>query len=335
MKKRGTGISAVLYPTGISKGGDASQAIVEVKSDGSVDVLFGSVDLGQGARTVEAQVAAEELGVPYEKVRVYNHDTDIVPYSFGTGASRATFNDSNAVAQAAREARAILFEVAATDLKASPDELAAEDGKIFVKNDPKRSIPFALVAQKANHVMRKAVVGRGCYMRQPSDPDPETGACDPFCTLAWGAMLAEVEVDTETGQVDVLKLVGVYDAGKAINPLLIEGQIESGAVMGMGAAIMESLCPYYPSLDWTPRTLGEYVIPTAVDVPEIVEGIVECPSTENVYGVKGIGEMTANAPSPAIINAIYDAIGVWINEVPATPEKVLQALEKKAAEKKE
>lgn len=331
MKKRGTGIAVAEYPTGASKGGDVSQAIVKVRADGSVDLFFGSPDFGQGSQTVMAQVAAEELGIRYDQVKVYNRDSDTTPFSFGTCASRVTFCDSNAVAQAAGEARAILFEVAAPDLQASPEELVALEGTISVRGDPKRSIPIALVAHKANHVMRKVVVGHGSYMPDVSEPDPETGACDPFCTLAWGAVLAEVEVDTETGEVDVLRLVCVYDAGKAINPLLVEGQIEGGAVMGLGAALMENLYPYYPSLEWAPRTLAEYVIPTAVDIPDIQEEIVECPSTGNVYGVKGIGEMTANPPGPAIVNAIHDAIGVWINEVPVTPEKVLKALEKKAA----
>lgn len=330
MKKRGIGIVADCYPTGASKGGDLSQAIIKIKSDGSVDLYFGSPDLGQGSQTVMAQVAAEELGVRYDQVKVHNRDSDSTPYSFGTGASRVTFCDSNAVVQAAREAKAILFEVVAPDLKASPEELVAADGAIFVRDDPKRSIPIGRAAFKANRVMRKLVIGRGSYMRDVSEPDPETGACDPFCTLAWGAVLAEVEVDTETGEVDVLRLVCIYDVGKAINPLLIEGQIEGGAVMGIGAALMENLYPYYPSLDWAPRTLGEYVIPTAMDTPDIEEEILECPSTENVYGVKGVGEMTANLPAPAIVNAIHDAIGIWFYELPVTPEKVLKALEENA-----
>lgn len=330
MKKRGTGIAVAEYSTGICKGGDLSQAMVKIKSDGSVNLYFGSPDLGQGSQTVMAQVAAEELGVRYDQVKVYNRDSDNTPFSFGTGGSRVTFCDSNAVAQAAREARAILFEVAAQDLKASPDNLVVSDGIIFVRDDPKRRIPMARVAYKANSVMRKVVVGRGSYMRDVSEADPETGACDPFCTLAWGAVLAEVEVDTETGEVDVLRLICVYDVGRAINPLLIEGQIEGGAVMGIGAALMENLHPYYPSLDWAPRTLGEYVIPTAMDIPDIEEEILECPSTDNVYGVKGIGEMTANPPGPAIVNAIHDAIGIWFYELPVTPEKVLKALEENA-----
>ena len=331
MKKRGVGIAALQYPTGISKGGDTSQAIVRVKSDGSADLLTGSVDLGQGVKTVLAQMTAEELGIQYDQVTVINQDTDTSPFCFGAGASRLTFVAGNAVVQAAQEARAILFEVAAPDLKASPEALVASEGKIFVRDDPKRFTTIANVAAKANLTMQKLVVGRGNYMRKPAEPDPETGACDPFCTLAWGMVLAEVEVDTETGEVDVLRLVCAYDVGKVINPALVEGQVESGAVMGLGAALMENLFPYYPSMDWQPQTLGEYVIPTAVDVPEIQEVIVECASTGSAYGVKGVGEMTANAPSPAILSAVHDAIGVWIDEIPVTPERILRALERKAA----
>ena len=331
MKKRGVGIAAAEYPTGMCKGGDVSQAIVKVKPDGSADLIIGSVDHGQGCKTVLAQMAAEELGIQYEQVKVINQDTDTCPICFGSFASRLTFVAGNAVVKAAQDARAILFEVAAPDLKASPEELVASEGKIFVRDDPKRFTTIADVAAKANYVMRKLVVGRGCYMHELSEPDSETGACDPFCTLAWGMTLAEVEVDTETGEVDVLRVVCAYDVGKAINPLLVEGQIESGAVMALGASLMENLHPYYPSMDWQPQTLGEYMIPTAVDVPEIQEVIVECASSDGAYGAKGIGEMTANILGPAVVNAVHDAIGVWIDEIPVTPERILRALERKAA----
>ena len=329
MKKRGVGIAAALYPTGMSGGGDSSQAIVKVKSDGTVDLIIGSCDIGQGAKTVLAQMAAEELGVGYDQVTVVNQDTDATPMCFGTFASRVTFVAGNAVVQAAREARSILFEVAAEDLEASPDDLVAADGKIFVRGAPDRAKSIAEVAGKANFAMRKLVVGRGHYMRDPSSPDPETGKTDPFATLAWAGVLAEVEVDTETGEVEILKLVTCYDVGRAINPLLAEGQIEGGTVMGIGAALMENLYPFYPTRDWQPESYHDYVIPTAADVPEIVSAIYECPSTNGPYGAKGIGEMTANVPAPAIINAIHDAIGVWITEVPVTPEKILKALEAK------
>ena len=323
------GIAATCYPTGVAGGGDFSQAVVRVKGDGSADLIIGAVDVGQGCKTVLAQMAAEELGISYEQVNVVNHDTDICPSSFGTYASRVTFFDGNAVVAAAREARSFLFELAAEDLKASPEDLMAEEGNISVKGAPDRAVPISQIAGKAVFAMGKLILGRGSYRRAPSTPDPETGAADTFATMAWAATVAEVEVDTETGEVVVIKLISAYDVGKAINPMLVEGQIEGGVVMGLGEALMEQLFPYYPTLEGQPDNLGDYLIPTAVDIPDTQHEILEYNSTNGPYGAKGIGEMTANAPSPAIVNAIYDAVGVWIDDLPATPERVLRALEAK------
>lgn len=329
MKKRGVGIAAAHYPTGSSGGGDVTQAYVKVNANGSVDLFVGSVDIGEGCKTVLAQIAAEELGIPYEQVRVHNQGTDEGPICLGTFASRVTYAAGNAVIDAAREARSILFEAAAPGLEAMPEELAAWEGKIFVRNDPSRSLAFSDVTSRANLFMGKLVVGRGHFARALSFPDPETGECDPFCTLAWATTLAEVEVDTDTGEVEVLKLVSAFDAGRAINPLLVEGQIEGGAVMGLGAALMESLYPSYPSMDGQPESLHTYLIPTAADIPETMEAvIVECASSGGPYGAKGIGEMTANTPAPAVVSAIHDAVGVWIDEIPVTPEHILRAMKK-------
>ncbi len=325
MKKRGVGIAAGYHPTGMTGGGDPSQAYVRIQSDGSADLIVGACDIGQGAKTVLAQIAAEELGIRYEQIKVINNDTDICPISTATVANRVTYTDGNAVARAAREARQILFEVAAHDLETSVEELDAADGKIFLKSDPERHTSIAKVAKKAN--LHSLVAGRGHYM-SGDYADPEDGM-DRFATIAWGAISAEVEVDTETGELDVLKLIAVYDVGKAINPMLVEGQIEGGTIMGLGGAIMENLFPYYPSTDWQPRTFGSYVIPTGADVPEIETEILECPSEKGPFGAKGMGEMPINLPGPAIVNAIHNAIGVWIDELPVTPEKILRALDKK------
>jgi CO/xanthine dehydrogenase Mo-binding subunit len=330
MKKRGVGIAAGYYPTGMSGGGDTSQAYIKIKPDGSADLFVGSCDIGQGAKTVLAQIAAEELGIEYEQVKVINDNTDSCPICFGTFASRVTYVSGNAVVQAAREAKQMLFEVAASELEAPVDALEAADGKIFVKSAPSRCTTIANVAGNANFNLRKLIVGRGHFMRDRSMPDPETGACDFVATMAWTSQMAEVEVDTETGEVNVLQLIAAYDVGRAINPMLAEGQIEGGTVMGLGGALMENLLPYYPSLDWQPQTIGDYVIPTAVDVPQMQTEILECPSTDGPFGAKGIGEMTANMPSPAIVSAIHDAVGVWITELPVTPEKILRALDDKA-----
>jgi CO/xanthine dehydrogenase Mo-binding subunit len=327
MKKRGIGIAAGLYPMGMSGGGDSSQALVKVQPDGSAVLTVGSCDIGQGCKTVLAQMAAEVLGIEYAQMKVVNDDTDNCPLSFGTFASRVTYVDGKAVVAAAEDARNILLEVGALMLEKSPEDLVAADGKIFVKDDPSTSLTIGEVAGAATFGMRRLVVGLGHYMRDPATPDPETGACDPICSLAWAANLAEVEVDTETGEVEVLRLVSSYDVGKAINPMLTEGQIDGGASMGIGAALSEALHPNYPSLEGQPTTLGDYAIPTTMDIPQMESVIYECPSSNGPFGAKGLGEMTANCPSPAIINAIHDAVGIWLNELPASPELILKALD--------
>jgi CO/xanthine dehydrogenase Mo-binding subunit len=327
--KRGTGIAAIWYPTGLSGGGDPSQAIVKMQTDGSVDVLIGSVDIGEGARTVMRQMAAEELGVPIEKVNVTLVDTDTSPLDTGTFASRLTHQTGNAVVQASREARQVLFEVAASQLGVSPDQLEATDGMVVVRDFPEQAIPIADVAGRAVWNDRRLIAGRGSFGWPVADIDPETGKGEPLHNMAYGATVAEIEVDTETGVVKVTKLVSAYDCGKAINPLLVEGQIDGGAAGGIGAALLEELHPYYPTLDHYPTGFFSYMLPTVKDVPQLDSVVVEVSSETGPYGAKGIGEMTANSQSPAIVNALYDALGVWITDLPATPEKILRALEAK------
>ncbi|MCF8066972.1 MAG: molybdopterin-dependent oxidoreductase [Desulfobacterales bacterium] len=327
MKNRGTGIAIGHYPTGQNGGGDPSQAMVKIQPDGSAVLTVGSCDLGQGCKTILAQMAAEVLGMEYEQVKVINHSVDNTPMSSGSYASRVTYVDGKATVEAAENAREILFQVAGEILEASPSDLIIENGKVFVKGDRKRFKTISKIVEVATYEKHKQVVGLGHFMKDFSKPDPETGECDPFCTLSWGVSFAEVEVDTDTGEVEVLRFVSYYDAGKAINPMLVEGQIQGGSVMGLGAALMEDLHPYYPNIEHQPDNLSDYSIPTTMDIPDFEALIYECPSTEGPYGAKGIGELSANYPSPAIINAIHDAIGVWLTELPASPEKVLRALE--------
>jgi CO/xanthine dehydrogenase Mo-binding subunit len=325
--KRGKGLSAVWYSTGMSGGGDPSQVVVKMRPDGSVDVLIGSVDIGQGARTIVRQIAAQELGVPLEKVNVTAVDSDTSPLDTGTFASRVTHQTGNATILAAREARQVLFEVAAGQLGVKPEQLEAKDDKIVVRDFPEQAIPIADVAGQATWNERKIIAGRGAFGWPVAAVDPDTGQGEPLHTMAYGATVAEVEVDTETGWVKVLKLASAYDCGKAINPMLVEGQIDGGAAGGLGSALMEELHPYYPTLDHYPTGFFSYMIPTAKDLPELDAVVVEMGSRTGPYGAKGIGEMTANTQAPAIINAIHDAVGVWITDLPATPEKVLRALE--------
>ena len=329
--KRGKGISAVWYSTGMSGGGDPSQVMVKMRPDGSVDVLIGSVDIGQGARTIMRQIAAQELGVPLERVNVTAVDSDTSPLDTGTFASRVTHQTGNATILAAREARQVLFEVAAGQLGVKPEQLEAKDDKIVVRGFPEQAIPIADIAGRATWDERKIIAGRGAFGWPVAAVDPDTGQGEPLHTMAYGATVAEVEVDDETGWVKVLKLASAYDCGKAINPMLVEGQIDGGAAGGLGSALMEELHPYYPTLDHHPTGFFSYMIPTAKDLPELDAVVVEMGSRTGPYGAKGIGEMTANTQAPAIINAIHDAVGVWITDLPATPEKVLRALEAKRA----
>lgn len=334
-KKTGKGISAIWYSTGMSGGGDPSQAVVKMRPDGSVDVIVGCVDMGQGARSVMRQIAAEELGVSIEKVNVTLVDSDSSPLDTGSFASRVTHQMGNAVIRAAREARQVMFEVAAGQLGVEPEQLVAEKDMIVVRDFPEQAIPIADVAGHATWVERKLIAGRGAYGWPVAAVDPETGEGEPLHSMAYGATVAEVEVDTETGWVRVLKLVSAYDCGKAINPMLVEGQIDGGAAMGLGSALLEELHPYYPTLDHYPTGFFAYMVPTAKDVPELDAVVVEMNSETGPYGAKGIGEMTANSQAPAIINAIHDAIGVWITDLPATPEKVLRAIEEQLGGKVE
>jgi CO/xanthine dehydrogenase Mo-binding subunit len=149
---------------------------------------------------------------------------------------------------------------------------------------------------------------------------------DPDSTEAHACTVAEVEVDTETGEVKVLSLKSAYEVGRQVNPALVEGQIRGGSLMGMAHALYETTAPYYPAIDHSPGSFSDYLLPGPADLPEINSVVLEYPSANGPYGVKGVGEMTANAPIPAIVNAIYDAVGVRITELPVTPEKILQAL---------
>ena len=325
---KGTGIAAVNYPTGMNLGGDPSQALIHATTTGNFFISLSSTDMGQGLKTVIAQIGAETLGVPFENVLINTADTDTGPHCMGTFASRATHRVGNAVVQAAQEARKVMMEVAADELEVSPDDLETDgQGNIRVKGSPDRSIHIIDLALAAHFKYGKTISGRGIYMKPKSDVDPETGKMDPDSTEAHACTVAEVEVDTESGEVKVLSLKSAYEVGRQVNPALVEGQIRGGSLMGMAHALYETIQPYYPAIDHMPGGFSDYVLPGPMELPEIESVVLEYPSVNGPYGVKGVGEMTANSPIPAIVNAIYDAIGVRITDLPVTPEKILRSLE--------
>lgn len=327
---RGTGMAAVNYPTGMNLGGDPSQALVHATTYGGFVVTLAATDLGQGLRTVIAQIAAETLGVGIDDILVDTADTDTGPHDMGTFASRATHRVGNAVLAAAREAREALLDVAAEDLEAARDDLVFDgQGNLMVAGVPSRSVRVADLASRAQFVYGRTISGRGAWMKPRSEVDPETGAMDPDSTEAHACTIADVEVDTETGEVRVLGIRSAYEVGRQVNPALVAGQIAGGAWMGMSHALYETTAPYYPDPGHAPKDFAEYLMPGAHELPAIESVVLEFPSSNGPYGVKGVGEMTANSPIPAIVNAIHDAIGVRIDELPITPELVLRALDAK------
>lgn len=329
-KMRGVGIAAVNYPTGMNLGGDPTQALIHSTTTGTFVISLSSTDLGQGLKTVLAQIGAEALGVPFDNVLIDTADSDTGPHCMGTFASRATHRAGNAIIMAAKEARAVMLEVGAMELGVSPDEVDTDGkGNVVVKDAPERSLNIVNLALAAHFKYGRIIAGRGIYLKQKSEVDPETGAMDPDSTEAYACTVAEVEVDTDTGEVNVLSLRSAYEVGRAVNPALVEGQIRGGSLMGMSHALFETTAPYYPALEHSPGSFSDYLTPGPADLPQVECVVIEYPSVNGPYGVKGVGEMTANAPIPAIVNAIYHAVGVRLTDLPVTPEKVLRALEEK------
>jgi len=248
-------------------------------------------------------------------------------------ASRATFVAGKAVEKAAERVKERILDIAGKELEIDPSDLEIVDGEVLAKGAPQKKIAVPDVAAAATWTYGELITGTGAQLKDfASIVDPETGEVDspPHSAISYAACAAEVEVDDETGVVRVTRLVQVYDVGRAINPTLVEGQIEGGAVQGLGLGVLENCYPYYPSAEHRGGQFGSYLAPGFEDLPQIDTIIIENPSADGPYGAKGIGEMANNAQPPAIASAVYDAVGVWVTELPITPERVLRALEAKA-----
>lgn len=321
VKGRGYGIAcmerAVKTPFG-------SAAFVKVNEDGTVDVLSSTTEVGQGSETVLRQVAAQELGVPLESVRKVTPDTSVTPFDASTTSSRSTFHMGNAVRMAAADARQQILKLASPLLGAPPQQLEIRNGHVVVAD---ASVPIPKVLAE-HYGPCGTVLGRGYY--SPDMPDKSAEYYSRFMVF-WllGACGAEVFVDEETGRVEVLKLWGAYDAGKAIHPVNCEGQIQGGGAIGLGLALHEQV-QSRDGVVLNPSFLA-YGVPTSLDVPEIVPLLVECPHKAGPFGAKGMGETTNVAVPPAVANAIADAVGVRIKTLPITPDKVFEALRRRVS----
>lgn len=325
MKKHGQGMAVMCYPVGPAGIPNPSAAFAKINEDGTLVVYTGAIDIGQGSTTVLAQIAADTLGVPLEWVRLVTADTELTPTDTGSVGSRVTYTMGNAVRIAVEQARQTLLAVASDLLHAPAGELAIGEGRIWVRENPGRSLDVPAVAREALVSRGSPPVGSSTFSPAVAPPDRETGQGTPFPAFVYATQMAAVEVDTETGEVTVLRMVAAHDSGVVINPMLAEGQIAGGIAQGIGMALFEEIMLRQG------RTLNpnlmDYVLPTALDVPDIQFIHVETPETTGPFGAKCVGEPSLIPTAPAILNAIYDAVGVRINDLPATPEKILYALQ--------
>jgi CO/xanthine dehydrogenase Mo-binding subunit len=324
--KRGIGISGMYHVTGLL----GSSAFVKVNEDGTATILMGAIDIGTGTETVVTQIAAEVLGIPPDSISIVSGDTGTTPYDFGSVASRVTYTAGNAVKLAAEDAKQQLLDVAAKILEERLENLVARDGKIFATDAPERSATMGEISFTAVAFQGGPILGRGSYLPdvKPFDRKIVTGCpwgAYPFPNHVHGTQVAEVEVDTETGQVHVLRIVAVHDVGRAINPNGVRGQLIGAIQHGLGYALTESMTWDGKGHLLTPSFL-DYKIFRSTDMPDVEVDWVESNDPIGPYGAKGVGEPGLVPTAPAIANAIYDAIGVRFKDLPITPDKILVAL---------
>ena len=302
---RGIGMASLFHVGGGAKvyRSDGCGTILKLDDFGGVTVLTGSSEIGQGSETMIAQIVAEELGLPIKNIRVINNDTDLTPWDVGVHASRTTFVAGNSALRAAREARRKLLETAAARLKRNPEELDLREGQVLdcASGEPIESI---------GKILRGLHFGSACY--------------------AFGTHVAEVEVDLETGVVKVLKICAAHDVGRVINRLGIEGQVEGGIAQGIGYCLSEEVKVEGGRV--LNPTFTDYKLCTAPDLPELDISFVETHDPAGPHGAKGIGESPLIPVAPAIANAVHNATGVRITELPLTPERVLRKLQEARGE---
>ncbi len=327
---RGLGLACGMHHSGDREiyNFDGSSAFIKLDRDGKVSLITAEADIGQGAWSVLAQIGAEELGARLEDFRVSLPDTDIAPYGLGAYAARVTVFGGNAVRLAAADAKEQLLKVAAELLEAHPADLEARYSKVFVRGSPDRSVSFAQVCNAA--IYRQGggpILGRGTYDPPSEMPNEEThygnlAVCYPF-----SARVAEVEVDENTGQVKVLSLITADDIGQVINPAGAQGQIQGGVSQGLGLALMEEMV--WDGGNLINANLADCRLPTAADLPPIQPRFVKSYEPQGPFGAKSASEVSIVAVPAVIANAIYDAVGVRIRELPITPERVLKAIREK------
>jgi 4-hydroxybenzoyl-CoA reductase alpha subunit len=329
---RGVGIAGGFYISGAAlpiyfNPMPHSSVRIEVDRSGRVTVFCGASDIGQGSDTMLALVAAETIGIPIENVRVVSADTDTTPVDLGSYSSRVTFMAGNACRAAAEEVRTRVLSAVAEECSVHADQLDILDGVVHVADDEPKTLPFPAAVALAE-ARGGPVCGSGSYTPPKLAGSYRGAGVGPSPAYSFGAYAAEVDVDEETGVVKVIRLAAAHDLGRALNPPAAEGQVEGATVMGIAETLLEDHAFLDKGQHASPSLL-EYKIPTVLDVPDIEAILVESVDPEGPYGAKEVGEGSLHPAIPAVVNAVYDAVGIWLHEVPITPEAVLKALRKR------
>lgn len=327
-RRRGIGLACCNHVSGyrpILPDFDGSSAIVKIGSDGKVTLFTGEVDLGQGYKTIVSQCAAEELGLSLDSVEVAPVDSQTSILGIGSLASRGTVMGGHAVRRAAIEARKKILMGAGSLLGKNPDALMLKQGELVDASAGEFLGSFKeIILKLTNAQAGQPIIGIGHYVPDTVLPDPETHYGNPSPCYSFGAHIAEVEVDTETGKVEVINYVAANDVGKAINPLLAKGQIEGAVVQGIGWALSETLILEKGRI--VNNNLRDYKVPTIEDVPQVIPLLVEEEDSNGPYGAKSLGEPAFNPVAAAICNAVYNAVGIRIKRLPVAREHLLKEI---------
>lgn len=316
--RRGVGLASMMYGVGNTGMRNPSTAQIELDPNGQVTLFTGAADIGQGSSTVLAQIAAEELGLEADDISLVAADTHLTTSAGATSASRQVYISGNAVLEAAKKLKEVLLTEASQMLKVDPDSLVLDRGKVRSRSDSQKAASFEEVARRG-HRLGLPLKWQGFFDPDTTTLDPETGQGVPYATYAFASHVALVEVDVLTGEVRVLRVAAAHDVGKAINPRNVNGQIFGGVAMGIGFALMEEFMP------GKTVSMKDYHIPSLADMPEVIPIIIEDPEPTGPYGAKGVGEPALIPTAPAVLNAVADALGTRIYDLPASLERVLKA----------
>jgi len=325
MRKKGRGMATIMFGFGYGEGfPDHSIAEVEITPDKRIKLRTAGADVGQGFLTTMTQIAAEVLKIDTSYIEIVGQDTHSAKNSGSTSATRQTFFSGNAVREAAEEVMGKIYHHGSLHFNSNHPELTVKDGELYACNEEKKITYFELaemVEEKGEKLSAEA-----SFFPKTYAPDKKTGQTEKnYVAYTFMTQVMDIEVDTDTGIIEVMNVYTALDVGKAINPQNVHGQIEGGTVQGLGMALMEEqVIDEGITLN---ADMTNYLVPSIKDIPEFESTLIENKDSDGPFGSKGVGEPTLIAANPAVANAVYDAIGVRIKSLPITPEKILEALE--------